>query len=91
MDIFDKDFLKTIGFKVIKDDGQYGEAHCIRANGMTQLNWNRKGHSCTYFGDKLDPNVSVGLTIKKDGGSRTAFNGYVFDREQLELMIKLTM
>ncbi len=89
MDVFDKDYLKSIGFNVTKDNGQYGEAKCIRANGMTVIQWNREGHSCTYFGDKLEKNVSVG--IKKDGGTRTAFSGYVYSREQLELIINLTM
>jgi hypothetical protein len=88
-DIFDKDFLNSIGFEVVKDDGQYGEAHSKRAKGMTVINWNREGASCTYFGDKLEKNSFVG--IKKDGGTRTVFNGYVFDRSQLELIIRLTM
>jgi hypothetical protein len=82
------DFLKDLGFKVIKDDGQYGEAHDIKTNGMTVLNWNREGHWCTYFGEKLEPNISI--SIKKDGGTRYAFNGYIFDEKELEYLLKRT-
>jgi len=82
------EYLKSLGFKVVKDDGQYGEAVDIRANGMTILNWNREGRGVTYFGEKLEPNI--GLTIKKDGGTRTAFNGYIFDEKELEYILKRT-
>lgn len=88
LDIFETKYMKSIGFKVTKDDGTYGEAKCIRTNGMTTINWNREGHSMTYFGDKLNKNVSVG--IKKDAGTRTAFSGYIYSREQLELILNLT-
>lgn len=88
-DIFDKDYLKSIGFKVTADSGQYGTAKDIRTNGITLLAWNRDGARCTYFGEPLEKNVS--FEIKKDGGTRTAFSGYVYNREQLELIIKLTM
>lgn len=88
-DIFEKDYLESIGFKTVKDDGVFGEASSIKPRGMTIINWNREGHHCTYFGDKLEKNVSVG--IRKDAGTRTAFSGYVFNREQLELLIKLTL
>lgn len=75
-----KDFLDSIGFRVIKDDGQYGEAHFKRSE-MTHIKWNREGHSCTYFGKSLKPNISV--TVYKDGGTRTAFNGYIYTDEDL--------
>jgi hypothetical protein len=84
-----KEYFKTIGFKITEDDGQYGKAECIRTNGMTIISWNRKGHNCTYFGEKLEGNLSC--DIKKDGGTRTVFNGYVYTMDQLELIIKLTM
>lgn len=89
VDLFEKEYLKSIGYKVTKEDGQCGEAIDIKTNGMTKLAWNREGHWCTYFGDKLEKNVSFGLY--KDGGTRTAFSGYIYDREQLELILKLTM
>lgn len=83
-----KEYLESLGFKVVKDDGQYGEAKDIRTNGMTIINWNREGHGVTYFGEKLEPNISVG--IKKDGGTRTIFNGYIFDESELEYLLKRT-
>lgn len=89
LDIFEKEYLNSIGFETVSDDGQYGKAESIRARGMTILEWNRKGASCTYFGDKLDKNCYFG--IRKDGDTRTVFSGYIYDREQLELLIKLTM
>lgn len=83
-----KEYLKSIGFKVTKDDGQYGEAKEIRTNGMTVLHWNREGHSVTYFGEKLEPNIAISLG--KDGGTRTAFSGYIFDEKELEYILKRT-
>lgn len=86
--VFSKTFMKEIGFRTTKDDGKYGEAKCIRTNGMTKIAWNREGRSCTYFGDKLTPNISV--EIRKDGGTRLAFNGYIFYENQLKDILKLT-
>lgn len=83
-----KPFLKELGFKTVKDDGQYGQAKCIRANGMTTIAWNRKGRSCTYFGEKLEPNIAI--EIRKDGGTRAAFNGYIFNERELEYLLKRT-
>lgn len=88
-ELFNKEHLHDLGFTLIKDDGQCGSAKCKRANGMTVIWWNRNGHSCTYFGDKLEENISFG--IRKDGDTRTAFSGYVFNKEQVELLLKLTM
>lgn len=87
-DLFDSKYLDSIGFKITKDDGVCGVAIHKRTNGMTVIWWNREGHSCTYFGEKLSKNVSFG--IRKDGDTRTAFSGYVFDRDQIELLLKLT-
>ncbi len=82
-----KTFMKELGFKTIKDDGIYGQAKDIRTNGMTVIEWNREGRTCTYFGDKLNPNIA--LSIKKDGGTRNAFNGYIFnERELKDLLIR---
>ena len=99
-----KDFIKevledpkTFGkFEIVKysqskyDDPKtnvwYGEAK--DRTGMTVINWCTKGHGVTYFGKKLEPNMSV--TIGKDGGTRTAFNGYCFTREDFERVLKLT-
>lgn len=88
--IFTDEFLSQIGFKRVETSGQpqYGKAIDIRTNGMTVLTWNNEGHSCTYFGEKLNSNVALG--IGKDGGTRTAFNGYVFNPQQVKDLIKLT-
>jgi len=95
MEDFIKENIEKLGFKLIKyeestwDKGVfYGVAHDIKANGMTQLQWCSGGHSCTYFGDKLEKNISIG--VKKDGGTRHAFNGYVFTLEDFERVLKLT-
>lgn len=88
-DIFTDEYIDSIGFKKTKDDGQYGEAIDKRTNGMTIINWNREGHTYSYFGDKLEKNCSV--SIKKDGGTRTVFAGYIYDKDQLKLLIGLTL
>jgi hypothetical protein len=81
--------FNLLGFRVTKDDGRYGAAECARTNGMTMIEWNREGRHCTYFGEELPRNFSC--TISKDGGTRTAFNGYVFDLSQLDMVVRLTM
>jgi hypothetical protein len=83
-----KTFMKEIGFKTVKDDGQYGEAKDIRTNGMTVINWNREGRGCTYFGEKLDENIAI--SIGKDGGTRMAFNGYIFNQNEIKDILKRT-
>jgi len=93
--IFTDEFLEEIGFirvnlplSKFSVPGQYGKAIDKRTNGMTVLNWNNEGASCTYFGDKLDSNVSLG--IGKDGGTRTVFNGYVFNQNDVKKLLSLT-
>ncbi len=83
-----KPFMKELGFRTTKDDGQYGQAKCIRTNGMTTIAWNREGRHCTYFGEKLEPNISV--EIRKDCGTRLAFNGYIFNERELKDILKRT-
>lgn len=93
MEIFTNDFLKEIGFTLVKRTiskyspyQEYGEAK--DRTGMTILNWNNGGASCTYFGEKLEPNIF--FVIGKDGGTRTAFNGYVFSEDDVRKLLKLT-
>lgn len=93
--IFTPKFLEEIGFTLTKEyRGNfppyqiYGEAKDIRTGGMTVLNWNEEGASCTYFGEKLEPNIWLG--IGKDGGTRTAFNGYVFTQDDVRRILNLT-
>lgn len=98
------DFIKDIlenknlfgGFKIIKyekskydkpdDNVWYGEAK--DRIGMTFINWSTEGHHCTYFGKKLENNISV--SIRKDGGTRTVFNGYCFNKEEFLKVLELT-
>lgn len=69
-----------------KGDTHYGVAK--DRTGMTIIHWATDGHSCTYFGDKIEPNITV--NIGKDGDTRTVFNGYCFNREDFERVLKLT-
>ena len=91
--IFTTEFLKEIGFILINEKTSefspfkpYGSAkdHI----GMTHIYWNEEGHFCTYFGDKLEPNTS--MSIRKDGDTRTVFEGYVFDQNDVHKLLKLT-
>lgn len=95
VDFITTELLAEIGFELIKYKESeyqagifYGEADHIRGGGMTKLNWCTGGHSVTYFGDKLNPNISI--SIKKDGGTRHAFNGYVFSPGDLRRVLELT-
>lgn len=67
----------------------YGTAESLFPKGMTIINWNTRGCSCTYNGDKLQPNIAI--SVMKDGGTRTVFNGYIFNEEQLKTIINLTL
>lgn len=93
MVIFTDEFLKEIGFTLVHRTiskfspyQEYGKAK--DRTGMTVLYWNNEGHSCTYFGEKLEKNV--GLSIRKDGDTRYAFNGYVFNQDDVKILLKLT-
>lgn len=96
-----KDFVKAAledpslfgGFKILSyEESKYSKGvfygHAVCRIGMTHVYWATDGHSCTYFGDKLEPNI--GVSIKKDGDTRTAFNGYCFTRQQFETQLNLT-
>ena len=92
-EIFTDEFLKEIGFALIEKKKSefkpypiYGKAK--DRTGMTIIEWCDEGHSCTYFGDKLEPNTSVG--VLKDGGTRHAFNGYVYTQDDLRKVLSLT-
>lgn len=94
-DIFTEEFLKEIGFQLqemplsqFSEPGQYGQAIDTRTNGMTRINWNNEGASCTYFGEPLESNAHFG--IYKDGGTRTVFNGYVYSQDDVRKILSLT-
>jgi len=93
--IFTSKFLAEIGFKKVRlpkspynKAGKYGKAKSIKGSGITVIRWNNEGHSCTYFGDKLLPNVSV--EVKKDWDTRTAFNGYAYTQDDVRKILSLT-
>lgn len=90
MEIFTDEFLESICFKrvVVSGEPQYGKAIDKRTNGMTVLYWNNEGSSMTYFGEKLEKNVTLG--IRKDADTRYVFNGYVFSQDEVRLLLKLT-
>lgn len=95
IEIFTEEFLKEIEFKNIplpkskySKKGQYGKAQSIKGAGITTLNWNNEGASCTYFGEPLEANVFLG--IEKDWGTRRAFNGYVFNQDDVRRLLKMT-
>lgn len=91
-DFITEKLLKELGFNLVsykksefsKQETMYGYA----TNGMTTINWATDGHHCTYFGKDLEPNI--GVCIKKDGGTRTAFNGYCFTEEDFRKVLQLT-
>ena len=86
--IFTPEFLDKLGFELVSFERGYGKAIDKRTKGMTVLNWNTEGHSCTYFGELLQPNIS--FSIRKDADTRYAFNGYIYNQEDVEKLIKLT-
>lgn len=92
-EIFTPEFLKEIGFELTKKSKSIFKPYAVYGEakdriGMTVIQWCEEGHSVTYFGDKLEPNTSVG--ILKDGGTRYAFNGYVFNQDDVRRILKLT-
>lgn len=91
--IFTPEFLEEIGFTLVKEEKStykpyqiYGEAK--DRTGMTVLNWNEDGPSMTYFREPLEPCIYLG--VGKDGGTRTAFNGYVFNQDDVRKVLSLT-
>jgi hypothetical protein len=92
-DIFTEEFLKEIGFNLTEKKESQFKPYSIYGKaqdriGLTILQWCDEGHYCTYFGDKLEPNTSLG--ILKDGGTRTVFNGYVYTQDDVRKILSLT-
>lgn len=91
--IFTQEFLDEIGFTLVFEKQSefkpYQIYGCAKDKiGLTHLYWNEDGHSCTYFGEKLEKNTS--LSIRKDADTRYVFNGYVFTQDDVRLLLKLT-
>ena len=91
--IFTEGFLKEIGFTLVFEEPSKFAPHNIYGKakgriGLTHISWNEEGHSCTYFGDKLEPNTSI--TIYKDAETRKVFNGYVFTQDDVRKILSLT-
>lgn len=87
-DIFEKEFIESLGYVVTKDDGKYGVAESVRPKGKRILSWNREGRKIDYFGKPIEFGMFFG--IKDDGGTRTVFSGIVRNRDQVKLLIELT-
>ena len=93
VDIFTEEFLTEIGFILVEKNKSefkpypiYGKAK--DRTGMTIICWCDEGHSCTYFGEKLQPNTS--FSVEKDGGTRYAFNGYAYTQDDVRKILSLT-
>lgn len=94
LDIFTDEFLEEIGLNYnvkrktseFKPHQIYGK--CTDRTGMTTMEWNEEGPTMTYFGVHIMPAMYVG--VKKDGGTRTAFSGYIHTQEDLKTILKLT-
>lgn len=91
LNLFTDELLEELGFKLeyrkiskFSPFQEYGRAK----SGMTTLSWNTEGAFCTYHGEpNKDNNI---FYIGKDCDTRTAFNGYVFNQEDIRKVIKLT-
>lgn len=79
--------LKELGFKLDTYKDGYGKASSIRMAGKTVITWNEEGYSCDYFGNPLKPNVAI--AIKEDGGTRTVFNGCIYNQTDLRKIVEL--
>lgn len=87
--VFITEFLTEIGFTQIPTSGepQYGKAISNRPKGKQIIYWNNEGYHCDYFGNKLDRNII--FVIEEDGGTRTAFNGCVYNQNDVRNILKL--
>ncbi|MFT6125817.1 MAG: hypothetical protein ACJAVA_000259 [Flavobacteriaceae bacterium] len=93
-----KDFIKEVledpstfgGFKIISYKEHKGRWYGVAQDriNLTKISWSTWGHSCTYFGKKLDKNISVG--IRKDADTRYVFNGYCYTKEDFIKVLNLT-
>ena len=91
--IFTPEFLKEIGFILVYEKISEFKPHklygCAKDRiGLTHIYWNEDGASCTYFGEKLEPNIH--MSIRKDADTRCVFNGYVFNQDDVRRLLKLT-
>lgn len=87
-DYFDKEFMKSIGFEVIKDNGQYGEAHSIIPKGKIIINFNRD-YAYDYLTRNPVPESNF-VGIKEDGGTRIVFSGFITSKEDLKFILSKT-
>lgn len=90
--IFTPEFLKEINFILISEKTSEYKPFQIYGSakdqiGMTYIYWNEDGPSCTYFGEPLEP--SNYMEVRKDGDTRTAFNGYVFNQDDVRKVLSL--
>lgn len=103
-EIFTSEFIKEIGFiqqheyisenfkgvkTTYKVEPPCGRAIDCRTNGMTVLSWNTDGPGINYFGEKIRENA-IFFTIGKDGGTRNAFNGYIWTQDDVRDLLSKT-
>ena len=101
--IFTDDFLEEIGFAPVteyenedfegnkttyKVSHPYGRAIDKRGN-MTILTWNLNGPSITYYKEPVEKGA-IYFEVRKDGGGRVAFNGYVWTQEEVRTVLNFT-
>ena len=87
-DLFEKEFIESLGFTVITEDGVCGKAESKIPRGKKVLYWNRKGRNIDYFGNPIE--FGYNFYIGDDGDSRTTFSGIVRTRDQIKLILELT-
>lgn len=80
--VFDGDYLESIGFTAVSDNGRYGVYH------------NKAGYVGRYYGPMCVGKRIIQfnrdgnwVTIKEDAGTRTVFNGVIKSRDELEIIL----
>ena len=86
-ELMDPKILDELGYKVTSFDGQYGKAESKKNGGKIQLQYNLKGYSVGYNGEKLPPNICLG--VKDDWGTRTTFNGMIRSFNDLKTVLEI--
>lgn len=99
--IFTKEFLDSIGFedksvpstynrKILMDGEpvlEYGVASSKIPKNMNVIEWCNTGFRVNYFGEALEPNISV--RIGSDGNTRTLFSGIIYTEQDFREILRL--
>jgi hypothetical protein len=75
-DIFEWAYIESLGYEIISDDGKCGSASSKMPKGKRVIYYNR-GTTANWLG------------IREDGDTRSAFNGIIESRGQLELILRI--